>query len=283
MRSTWDAEGDARAVVASIVVGRATPTDPGLGSEPLHDFDVELFDGNRLAVEVARCSDPNAFGAEAEIEIEIARRVWLSTRLTYSWNAGFVRPIGVTSAAESLVGAVVLIEQAGLETLRLRPCFFDSTAISQMEPADRPHATRLMSAGLQDVARTWYHLGARSFVRAERSEPSVGGEVRVALQRSGAWTGPSALVDVAEEYGSKPDTMSKLAKATGYAERHLFVWIDSSANEPFGAFGSKDLVRGLAEPHVPRGNRRSVLASTLNQVVRWHRQEGWRDFGVWRA
>lgn len=111
MRSTWDAEGDARAVVASIVVGRATPTDPGLGSEPLHDFDVELFDGNRLAVEVARCSDPNAFGAEAEIEI--ARRVWLSTRLTYSWNAGFVRPIGVTSAAESLVGAVVSLSKRG--------------------------------------------------------------------------------------------------------------------------------------------------------------------------
>ena len=189
MRSTWDAEGDARAVVASIVVGRATPTDPGLGSEPLHDFDVELFDGNRLAVEVARCSDPNAFGAEAEIEI--ARRVWLSTRLTYSWNAGFVRPIGVTSAAESLVGAVVLIEQAGLETLRLRPCFFDSTAISQMEPADRPHATRLMSAGLQDVARTWYHLGARSFVRAERSEPSVG--VRSVSRSSGRAPGQVRL------------------------------------------------------------------------------------------
>jgi hypothetical protein len=279
MRSTWDAEDDARAVVASIVVGRATPTDPGGGSEPLHDFDVERFDGNRLAVEVTRCTDPFTF----EAQVEIDWRVWLSTGLTHSWNAGFARPIGVETIAQELVGALVLIEQAGLETLRLRPCFFDGTAISQMEPADRPHATRLMSAGLQDVARTWYHLGARSFVRAERGEPSVGGEVRVVLQRSGAWTGPSALVDVAEEYGSKLDTMSKLAKATGYAERHLFVWIDSSATEPFSAFGSKDLVRGLAEPHVPRAIDAVWLASTLNQVVRWHRQEGWRDFGVWRA
>jgi hypothetical protein len=230
-------------------------------------------------VEVTRYTDPNAFETQAEIDW----RVWLSTDLRHSWNAEFVRPIGVKSAAESLVGAVVLIEQSGLETLRLRPCFFDGTAISQMQPTDRSHAIRLVSSGLQDVGRTWYHRGARSFVRAERAEPTVGGEVRIALQQSVAWTGPSALVDVAEEYASKPDTMSKLAKATRYAERHLFVWIDSSTTEPFGAFGSKDLVRGLAEPHVPRAIDAVWLASTLNQVVRWHRQEGWRDFGVWRA
>ena len=160
---------------------------------------------------------------------------------------------------------------------------FDGTTINQMHPADRRHATRLMSTGLQDVGRIWYHLGARSFVRAERAEPTVGGEVRLVLPQSGAWTGPSSLVDVAEEYASKPDNMFKLTQAIGYAERHLFVWIDSSFAEPFGAFGSKDLVRGLAEPHVPRAIDAVWLASTSNQVVRWHRQEGWRDFGVSRA
>jgi hypothetical protein len=279
MRSTWDAEDDARTIVASIIIGRATPTDRGGGSDQLHDFDVERFDGGRLAVKVIRCTDPSTLQTEAEID----KRVWLSTSLTHSWDAGFARSIDVTSVAKSLIDAVVQIEQSGLETIRLRPCFFDGTAINQMQPADRPHAERLMSAGLHDVGRTWYHLGARSFVRAERAEPSVGGEVRPALQQSGAWTGPAALVDVAEEYASKSDNITKLAKATAYAERHLFVWIDSTAAEPFGAFGSRDLVRGLAEPHVPRAIDAVWLASTLNQVVRWHRQEGWRDFGVWRA
>ncbi len=279
MRSTWDAEDDARTIVASLVIGRATPTDLGGGSEQVHDFDVERFDGSRLAVEVTRCTDPNALQTHAEID----NRVWLSASLTHNWDAGFARSMGVGIVADSLVGAVVLIEQSGLETLRLRPCFFDGTAINGMQPADRPHASRLMSTDLHDVARTWYHRGARSFVRAERAEPTVGGEVRVALQQSGAWTGPSALVDVAEEYASKPDTMSNLAQATVYAERHLFVWIDSTATGPFGAFGLRNLVRGLAEPHVPRAIDAVWLASTLNQVVRWHRQEGWRDFGVWRA
>jgi hypothetical protein len=74
-----------------------------------------------------------------------------------------------------------------------------------------------------------------------------------------------------------------MAKAAAYAERHLFVWIDSTATEPFGAFGPRDLVRGLAEPRVPQAIGAVWLASTLNQVVRWHRQEGWRDFGARRA
>jgi hypothetical protein len=275
MRSTWDAEDDARTIVASLLIGRATPTDPRGGTEQLHDFDVERFDGSRLAVEVTRCTEP--------IGDDVDDRVWPSTRLTHVWDASFARSIVGRDVAASLVDAVVLFEQAGLETVRLRPCFFDGTTVNQMQPADRPNAARLMNAGLQDLGRTWYHLGARSFMRAERADPAVGGEVRVALQRSSAWTGPSALVDVAEEYASKPDNMAKLAAARAYAERHLFVWIDSTATEPFGAFGSKDIVRGLAEPHVPRAIDAVWLASTLNQVVRWHRQEGWRDFGVWRA
>jgi hypothetical protein len=279
MRSTWDAEDDARTMIASLVIGRATPTDPGGGSEQVHDFDVERFDGNRLAVEVTRCTDSSALQTLAEID----KRDWRSMNLKHSWNAGLARSIGVKSVVGWLVDAVVRVEQSGIETLRLRPCFFDGTAISQMQPADRPHATRLMTTGLQEEAGTWYHLGARWFLRAELAEPTVGGEVRLEPQQPGTWTGPSALVDVAEEYASKADTIAKLAKATAYAERHLFVWIDSTATEPFSAFGIKDLVRGLAEPHVPRAIDAVWLASTLNQVVRWHRQEGWRDFGLWRA
>lgn len=117
MRSTWDTDDDAGTIVASIVIGRATPTDVGGRSEKLHDFDVERFDGTRLAVEVTRCTDPNT------------------------------------------------------------------------------------------------------------------------LQTA----------------------------------------------EPFGAFGSRDMVRGLAEPHVQRAIDAVWLVSTLNLVVRSHRQEGWRDFGLWRA
>jgi hypothetical protein len=279
MRSTWDSDDDARMIVASLVIGRATPTDLSGRSEQLHDFDVERFDGSRFAVKVTRCTDSNA----EETTSELDQRVWPSSQLLHSWDASFARSNELTMAGQSLVDAVVAIEQSGLDAVRLRPCFFDGTTLSQMQLADRPHAERLMSSGLHEVGRRWYHRGARSFVRAERAEPMVGGEVRVVLQQPGAWTGGSALVDVAEEYASKPENVAKLPKTATYAERHLFVWIDSTAPEPFSAFGSKDSVRGLAEPHVPRAIDAVWLASTLNQVVRWHRQEGWRDFGVWRA
>jgi hypothetical protein len=163
---------------------------------------------------VTRCTDPTALQTEAEID----KRIWQSTRLTNSWDAGFARSIVVRTVAESLIDAVVVIEQSGVETLRLRPCFFDGTLISQMQPPDRPHAERLLSAGVHDLGRAWYHRGARSFVRAERAELTVGGGVRLGLHPSGAWTGPAALVKVAEEYASKPDNMAKLAKAAAYAD-----------------------------------------------------------------
>jgi hypothetical protein len=48
MKPRWNEEDDARAIVASIMIGRATPRDLGGGSEQLHDFDVERFDGADL-------------------------------------------------------------------------------------------------------------------------------------------------------------------------------------------------------------------------------------------
>ncbi len=277
MRSTWDAEDDARMIVAAILIGRATPTDLRGGSDQLHDFDVECFDGKRLAVEVTRCTNPSTRQAQAEIDT----REWRSPALTHSWYVGLAPSVRVRSVTEWLVDAVVLIEHCGLEKLRLRPCFFDGTAIYRMQLDDRQHAVQLRSHGLQDVARRWYDQGARRFVQLRPADPAVGGEVSLELPPSAGWTDPSELVDVAEEYASKPDSISKLEKAIAHAERHLFVWIDDTMPEPFGAFNFG--VRGLPDPHLPASIDAVWLASTVNQVVRWHRQEGWRDFGLWRA
>jgi hypothetical protein len=94
--------------------GHATSTDLGGGSEQLHDFDVERFDRSRLALEVTRCTHPTALQTQAEID----KRVWQSTRLTHSWDAGFARSIVVRTIAESLLEAVVVIEQSGLDNRR---------------------------------------------------------------------------------------------------------------------------------------------------------------------
>jgi hypothetical protein len=96
------------------------------------------------------------------------------------------------------------------------------------------------------------------------------------------------VVDLVERHAARPDNIAKLNAARDRAERHLFVWVESSQHAAVATFGFSNLLPEGA--HLP--DRRPELPDCVDVVWavtgyenayiwQYDRKRGWRDLGTW--
>ncbi len=101
-------------------------------------------------------------------------------------------------------------------------------------------------------------------------------------------TRPSTVVELVERHAALPDNVKKLCAAAGRTERHLFVWVETSAHFAVAAFSISNVLpdgAGLPDraPTLPDCVDAvwAVTAYDTAHIWQYHRAHGWRDLGRW--
>jgi hypothetical protein len=204
----WDSEGHAEAVVKSRLGGVVKRVDPGGGAQQRHDFDVHLGDGRTIAVEVTR---HNVETSLKRLDAVAKRNRRPFATLRFNWVVDFVPEYNVGYVLERISAPLEAFEADGIEEVLLR-------GDDVLEGAH---------AALQA-------LGARLVYRLGPAEPG-GGVVVLGEASSGGATAPEVIVDVVEHHAHLEDNAAKLSRASEAAERHLFVWVETSQHQAVAA------------------------------------------------
>ncbi len=265
----WDEESDAAELVRSkLGASVVRRVDPGGGGEQLHDFDVELPDGDVIAVEVTRDTVPSHRRVLAEVD----RRNWQFRDLRFDWVVDMISPYDVRSVHGKVASPLVALEAVGVDSALLR----HPNALE-----DAPTADELPEGPARQAGAELYALRARLVYRL--SEAETGGGVVIMSEASKASsTAPSVVVELIERHAALDDNLRKLSRAKAASERHLFVWIENSSQQAVAtmAFGF------LPErpPKLPDcvDAAWAVTAYVQARVWQYHRRHGWRDLGTWR-
>ncbi|HEY4896450.1 MAG TPA: hypothetical protein VII01_10205 [Solirubrobacteraceae bacterium] len=197
------AEQAAGAIVAEQLGGRLVGVDIPGACDGVHDFDIELTDGRHVALEVTSA------GVE---DLEALKRVALEPvreepTLGYHWwlSLPMDSSIRVKPLTANVGPHLEVLEQYGIEQVRTRDAL--------------PHA-----GDAAEAARAIFALGAD---RATRLDPKPGEVARLmASLHGGAGSDFDSMNDLVAESAQKK--VKKLLEAPG-DEKHLFVWIRSSA------------------------------------------------------
>ncbi len=184
-----------------------------MGGEQAHDWTIILRDGRRVAVEVTQHAD------------QAMREFWA--------KADHYREM------PSLPGlySVVVRPTANRNALWRR-----LPALLPTIPYEVGHRLEYIKWHLghdsREVADELLGLGVEWFNFVESAKPAIS-----LSTGGGGWLHPSVVADAAVAELAK--NRCKLASATNVDERHMFVWIDSSASQPWSSLRNED---GLPEP-----------------------------------
>ncbi|HZP14949.1 MAG TPA: hypothetical protein VFA96_03930 [Nocardioides sp.] len=273
----WDEEADAAALLAAYLDGVVHRRDPGGGAEQRHDFDLQLRDGRTIAIEVTRHTVAEYLRTLAAVDA----RDWYFPSLSNNWVVDMSGPYNVRALHNQIAQPLTALEAAGFEQLLLRQALFDATlADDELDDDERSARAKLAAAGAWGAAESLYNMGVRSVCRIGAADESGGLIIPSDAPRAGA-TGASVVVDLVEYHAALADNAAKLARAAQADERHLFVWVESSQDQAVAAFGFPLLPE--RPPLLPDDIDAVWVVTAFDQAHIWqyHRDDGWRDLGVW--
>lgn len=281
----WDEEADARMIVAAELGGTAQAFDCGGGSQQRHDFDVDLSDGRRVAVEVTRHNVPR----DLEALSAVGKRKWRFPQLTGDWTVGTAASPDVRALHAAVGELLSKFEDGGLHSILLRDSLFDATLqVDELYDDERQDRRRMEVAGVRDSAERLWHLGARNVCRLTDSQDPAGGEVSIYRTGQGGATSAATVVNLIEDHASRKDNRAKLFAASSTRdESHLFIWVESSQHAAVAAIRLSAVLPGVCAmperaPLLPAFVDAAWVATayTVSRVWRYHRAEGWRDLGT---
>lgn len=268
-------------MVTHCLGGAVRRVDPGGGSVQLHDLDVVLSDGRTIAVEVTRHNSPPALAVLGAID----KRRWESPELSNVWVVNTIATVNVAALHRDVARLLQRLEAAGIATLLVRRESFDATMREEeLDDEEREERDVLESTGTRDVAEGLARLGVR--LAYSLLPAPTGGEIIVGEASQAGSTAAAVVTDAVEYHAARSDNIAKLEAARDRAERHLFVWIESSQHAAVAAFGipASDGEVTARAPKIPEcvDTIWAVTAFDVAHVWRYHRASGWRDLGTVR-
>jgi hypothetical protein len=202
-------------VVAGVLCGRWELRD-GEGDPPgMHDFDVILPDGRRIALEVTSAIDGAVVAlSDAAFGREGRQQRWPAPGLENDWIVTIPqRPVRVAQMMNAMLPIVKSFEDHGHADVDPHINYAYVSPRSEMPAAVVEAARRMVELG---VTR------ARVLARAAR-------DAELFVTISGGFAGDPGAVNrlVAERAEPKRDKLAR-AKADSASESHLFVWLDGT-------------------------------------------------------
>jgi hypothetical protein len=251
-------EDQAAALMCHYLGGRPRRVDPGGGAHQLHDFEVDLHDGQTMAVEVTQ----HVNAAETRTLSEIQKRHWFSAALGCSWSIGHLGNLNVANLHRELPGLLQSLEASDRRSW---------IATERSQPPDDP------------VLATLHRLGVRS-VQARDPEPRAGAGV-IVLSRSsiGHWFDASDVLDAIAMEANEAGNARKLEQATGADLRVLFIWAGDFAGIVEAAMTWGELP--TSPPDVPVAIDAVWIATAAEpaKVWRYSMAAGWEKLEPYTA
>lgn len=273
---TWGEEPAAAALMGGLLNGEPTSVDPGGGSVQLHDFDLALPSGKVIAVEVTRHTHEATLATQSATD----KQRWEYPFLGYHWHLSMTQTFNVKAAAKHLPGLMRAVESSGLEAVILRAEVVDGSPEEYLGRDKKEMRSVIRERGIATQAQELFDLGVRAVLRLG---PATDGNGALYLGQApvGGATASHLLTEVATVHASKPDNLAKLRSAVDHDERHLFVWVESSATAASAAFGSLRISGVPPEPRADESIDAIWLVSAFENahVLCWRRNEGWSDLG----
>jgi hypothetical protein len=199
-------------IVAEMLGGGEYKSTDGVGAEDgMHDFDITLADGRRIALEVTSAIDPDvvrlrvaAFGKEGK------ERRWPAPDLAHNWAItipeGLADPAGVV---RGMLPLLAVFEHQGETRIDIE---YDPAW--ELFPPDTPE-------DFIDAKRQMFDLRVRA---ATDLSPPTGGDAEVFFLISSGVGADIDKVNALVVERAQPK-VAKLAKADA-DEKHLVVWLD---------------------------------------------------------
>ena len=197
-------------IVAQQVGGVPLARDVLGAEDGTHDLDIELPDGRRIPLEVTSAGDE----AIESLRREALERVWEAPALERHWW------IGLPMDGKVKVRALMSKAIPHLEVL-------DRHEVNEIGGALRTKLPADLDDEAADAAKAVLALGVRRATRIDPPKPGETARVLASLG-GGASSNFGLMNDLVAECAQKK--VNKLAAAPG-PERHLFVWIRSSASD----------------------------------------------------
>jgi hypothetical protein len=241
----WDEEHNAGDLFTEINGGTWVPLDGPTAPPSTYDIKVTLPSGRTIALEVTQDTTP----AVRHQRAVAAKLDWTSDRLDAWWEVSALEASDARAIHAEVFGFIGELDAAGETKLLVR----------------RP---RNSTSSLND--RLW-SLGVRLLYRVRDENP---GYVNLSPASEAGSTGPSALIEIAEDHANREDNATKLANADA-DERHLWVWVTSDRGQQVAALVG-DLMPTEA-PKVPDHIETVWLATAYESPIVWSwvRHIGW--------
>ncbi len=203
-------------VVAGALCGRWESRD-GEGDPPgMHDFDVILPDGRRIALEVTSAIDAAAVAlSDAAFGREGRQQRWPAPGLVNDWIVTIPqRPVRVAEMMSAMLPILEVFEEHGHADVDPHINY------AYVRPRSE------MPAAVVEAARRMVELGV---TRARVLAPRADGDAEMFVTISGGFAGDPGAINrlVAERAEPKRDKLAR-AKANSASECHLFVWVDGT-------------------------------------------------------
>jgi hypothetical protein len=224
---------------------KVTVTPIAQQSHGEHDLDLAYSDGRRGIVEVAAVVDQDTLSTSAAI----MRRELIPAVLSKGgWYLGPTKNAPVNKLRREVDECLAKLEAAGVSSFNAHMLEVPDQFIVELE-----------------------RLGLES----GEVVPFVGpGTIQIGLPSDGGFVGMAAVNEAVLEAAKRPDNLRKLSSGTA-EERHIFVFVESSAGAPYVAlFLSDELPPAPCPPPPITHLWVAAYLSTLNDAVVWHSAEG---------
>jgi hypothetical protein len=219
-------------VVAGLLGGTSKSRDGVGAAEGMHDFDVELSDGNCIALEVTTIADKNVIEFH-EVLADAAN--WAAApQLKSDWLVAFPDPVGgepvikIKPRKPAIIDALKALETHGVQMLGPEALEPHLPLAASTPPAVQDSIGKLVSSGV-----TLVRSSGRRAADVARLEFSTHGSMVGNPDQLNALV----LDEVRENH-------AKLAAAQAF-ERHLFLWLTDTYPDAEWAFST------LAPPSAP--------------------------------
>jgi hypothetical protein len=245
----WDEEAAAGDLFAHLNGGSWEPLDGVDAPDCTYDIRAMVPTGRTVALEITQ-DTTQAIRRQHAIQAELD---WTSDLLDGWWEVAVVEPFNVRALHNAIFDLIIEFDAGGERSLVIG----DSTLSSPL--VDRLHL-----------------LGVRLLHRVGDSAP---GYVNVSPASRAGSTGPSVLVEIAEDHVHRPDNAKKLEIATT-DERHLWIWVTHDRGQQIAALVGD--LKPTDAPGVPEfvDTVWIATADTSPTVWSWSRHGGWVKHGL---
>jgi hypothetical protein len=216
-----------------------------------HDLELAYSDGRRGIVEVAAVVDGQSLSTIAAILHGRGGDVIPAVRSKGGWYINPTKKAPINRLRKEIDDCLAKLEAAGVSSFNAHMLDVPDEFIADLE--------RLGVESGDDV----------DFVRH--------GTIHIGLPSDGGLVGTAAVNEAVLEAAQRPDNLRKLSSGTA-EERHIFVFVESSAGAPYAAlFLCRELPPAPCPPQPITHLWVAAYLSTLNDVVVWHsaRSTGW--------